>query len=140
MKTKSVYDIRRENMRQLVKEWGGPLALSMKLGYANASYIVQLAGPHPTREISEKTARGVEERLALSAGWMDVEHKGRAVTINETQVAHVVRAVAAVLEDAKVDLAPSPFGEIVALVYEHSQLVGRIDEDYIKRLVSLCSK
>lgn len=58
-------DYRRENLRKLIEQWGGPLPLSKKLGYANASFLVQMAGPHPTREVSEKTARTIEMKLEL---------------------------------------------------------------------------
>jgi hypothetical protein len=54
---KSTYDIRRENLRTLIKTWGGPTSLAKKLGHANGSYLAQIAGPHPRRDISEKVAR-----------------------------------------------------------------------------------
>ena len=73
---KSVFDIRRDNLRKLMEQWGGPTSLSQKLGHSNASYMAQLAGPRPTREVSEKTARDVERKLGLSSGWMDKPHKG----------------------------------------------------------------
>jgi hypothetical protein len=136
----NAFEIRRKNLRQLVKDWGGPLPLAMKLGYSNASFIVQMAGPNPSREISEKTARKIEEKLGLTAGWLDQAHTGKNPKVNEVAVAQIVRAVAAVLEDAQLDLKPANFGEIVALVYEHTNLTGAIDEDYIKRLVTLCKK
>lgn len=51
---RSVYDTRRENLRKLIRQWGGPTSLAKKLGHANGSYIAQLAGPHPSREVSER--------------------------------------------------------------------------------------
>lgn len=63
-----VFKQRRENLRKLVKEWSGPNNLAAKLGYTNASYLVQMVGPNPIREVSEKTARKIETALGLSAG------------------------------------------------------------------------
>jgi len=134
----SAFEMRRKNLRQLTKDWGGPLPLSIKLGYSNASFIVQMAGPNPSREISEKTARRIEAALGLPSGWMDQAHTGRPAKVNEVAVARIVRAVAAVLEDLQLDLPPARFGELVALTYEHAQLVGAVDEAYIKSLASLC--
>ena len=34
VRMKSVYDVRRENLRQLMKLWGGPTSLAKKLGHA----------------------------------------------------------------------------------------------------------
>jgi hypothetical protein len=62
---KSVYETRRVNLRALINQWGGPTSLSRKLGHSNGSYIAQIAGPHPSREISEKVAREVESKLGL---------------------------------------------------------------------------
>ena len=57
MRMQSGYDKRRENLRRLIGQWGGPTSLSKKLGHANGSFIAQIAGPNPRREISERTAR-----------------------------------------------------------------------------------
>ena len=66
---KTVYDIRRENLRALMKTWGGPTSLAKKLGHANGSYLAQIGGPNPRREISEKVAREIETKLGLALGY-----------------------------------------------------------------------
>lgn len=48
-----------------MQQWGGPTALAAHLGHSNGSYLAQLAGPNPKREVGERTARQVEERLGL---------------------------------------------------------------------------
>lgn len=60
---KSVYDTRRDNVRALMKTWGGPSSLAKKLGHANGSYLAQIAEPNPRREISEKVARETAKPL-----------------------------------------------------------------------------
>lgn len=133
-----IFKLRILNLRQLLKDWSGPANLAAKLGYSNASFVVQMAGPHPIRAISEKTARRIEEKLGLPTGWMDQEHKPeKSKTVNESEVVHIVRAVGAVLGDAGLSLPPDQFADVVALAYEHSRLVGKVDEAYIVKLVTL---
>ena len=66
---RSVYDQRRDNLRALMTQWGGPTSMAKKLGHSNGSYVAQLAGPNPSREISEKVAREMEAKLGLPIGW-----------------------------------------------------------------------
>lgn len=61
----TVYDVRRTNLRRLMQQWGGPTALAAHLGHSNGSYLAQLAGPNPKREVGERTARQIEAKLGL---------------------------------------------------------------------------
>lgn len=133
-----IYKQRRENLRRLVRDWSGPANLANKLGYANASYIVQMAGPHPIRAISEKTARKIEGKLGLPQGWLDTDHKAeKPAAVREAQVVRIVHAVGAVLGDAGLTLPPAQFAEVVELVHEHAALTGEVSEPYISKLVEL---
>jgi hypothetical protein len=58
-----VYRTRRTNLRALAAQWGGPTSLAKKLGHSNGSYLAQLIGPNPSREVSEKTAREIERNM-----------------------------------------------------------------------------
>lgn len=69
--------IRRNNLRELVAAQGGPTSVSKVLGYANGSFLAQLIGPNPSREISEKIARSMETRLGIPLGTLD-EHPEQA--------------------------------------------------------------
>ncbi len=69
--TKVVNDIRRDNLMRLIDALGGPTSLALKLGYANGTYLSQLAGRNPSRTVGEKVARMVETKLSLPDGWMD---------------------------------------------------------------------
>ena len=135
----SVYQIRRENLRGLAKQWGGPTSLARKLGHTNGSYLAQLIGPNPSREISEKVAREIEARLKLPVGWMDTEH-GVGTPVDDALLTDCVRAVAATLRDAGLRPAPEAYGTLVSLAYDHAKIAGRIDETYIKRLIELMGK
>lgn len=133
---KSVYEIRRENLRNLITTWGGPTSLAKKLGHSNGSYVAQLAGPHPSREVSEKVAREVESKLGLPSMWLDQPHAGEK-TLNDAALADCVRAVATVLRDASLRPDPDSYATLVQLTYDRAKLTGRIDEHYIQQLTEL---
>lgn len=133
----TVYAIRRENLRTLSKQWGGPTSLAKKLGHSNGSYLAQLIGPTPTREVSEKVAREIEGKLGLPAAWLDQEHASVTQHIDDEALSQCVRAVAATLRDASLRPNPDRYATIVSLVYEHFRLTGRVDEGYINKLIQL---
>ena len=133
---KSVFDVRRENLRKLIADWGGPTSLSLKLGYSNASYIAQLAGPHPSRDVGEKLARSVEEKLGLPALWLDGPTP-EAPKINNDLLAQCIRAVGTTVQEDRARLTPAQHAELVALTYDQGQRTGTLDEAYIRRLLRL---
>lgn len=133
----SVYDLRRENLRVLMTQWGGPTSLAKKLGHSNGSYIAQLAGPNPSREISEKVAREIESKLQLPIGWLDSKQNSKGTSVDDAALSECVRAVAAALRDGNLRPDPETYGTLVSLVYEHMKLTGRIDEPYILKLIGL---
>lgn len=133
---RSVYDKRRDNLRELMRTWGGPTSLAKKLGHANGSYLAQLAGPHPSRELSEKTAREMESKLGLPLGWLDGEH-GQAKPMDDEALSQCVRAVAAALRDAGQRPDPDTYAKLMTLAYEHAKLVGRVDEPFIVKIIGL---
>lgn len=133
---RSIYDTRRDALRQLMQTWGGPTSLAKKLGHSNGSYLAQLAGPHPSREISEKVAREMEAKLGLPLGWMDQEHNGTR-QLDDEALGACVRAVAAALRDVGHRATPDQMADLAALAYEHTKLVGRVDEAFINKLVRL---
>jgi hypothetical protein len=134
----NVYDNRRENLRRLVEQWGGPSALGAKLGYSNASFIVQMAGPHPSREISERTARKIEASLDLPAAWLDAQpDKAKSPSVDTSAVAGIIRLVGQMVEETGLKLANAKFADLVALAYEDAQDHGSPRPDFIKRVVQL---
>lgn len=133
----SVYEIRRENLRVLMSQWGGPTSLSKKLGHANGSYLAQLAGPNPSRDMSERTARTIEQTLKLPLGWLDQPQQATAHKLNDEGLAACVRAVATTLRDRDLRPDPEAYATIVQLVYDHAKLTGTIDENFITKLTEL---
>lgn len=108
---------RREVLKKLIEQYDGPAALARKLGYKNSSFLIQMAGPNPTRDVTEKTARSLEKQLDLPVGFMDgpVPHDTPAVDV--AVVTNVVRMVAQTCEDEGLRLEPEKFADLVALVY-----------------------
>ena len=132
----NVYEVRRGNLRKLMATWGGPTTLAAKLKHANGSYLAQLAGPHPSRELSEKTARQIEHALGLPGGWLDHQHSD-AQPLDDTVLAVCIRAVTAALDSGRVRPPPDRFADLVSLAYEHAQTTGAVDEAFILKLVRL---
>lgn len=137
MQMRSIYELRRDNLRELMRTWGGPTSLAKKLGHSNGSYLAQLGGPHPSREISEKVAREMEGKLGLPLGWLDQEHNGNARALDDSALSDCVRAVAAALRDAGHKATPDQMADLAALAYEHTKLTGRVDESFITKIVRL---
>lgn len=132
----SVYEIRRLNLRRLMSEWGGPASLARKLGHANGSYLAQLAGPNPSRDLSERTAREIESKLGLPSNWLDSEHQGQ-VRVDDEALASCVKAVAAALRDAGLRPDPDKYSILVGLVYDRWRTIGRLEEPYVNKLIDL---
>jgi hypothetical protein len=137
---RTIYDIRRDNLRTLMGQWGGPTSLSRKLGHSNGSYIAQIAGPNPSRQISEKVAREIEAKLELPLGWMDQEHAPVPDALDDQGLTECVTAVATVLRDTSLRPTPAAYAQLVSLAYDRFKLTGRIDEPFLQRLVSLLPK
>jgi len=134
---RSVFDVRRANLRKLMEQWGGPTSLSMKLGHSNGSYLAQLAGPHPSREVSEKVAREIERKLGLDAGWMDKTQKTASPQVDTSALIEVVALVRDLLDSNTVKISKEKFTDLVNLVYERTQETGQQQSEYARRLIKL---
>lgn len=143
-----IADIRRTNVRSLIGERGGLSALSLKLGYKNPSFLSQMTGPEPTREITEKTARKIESALGLGVGSLDApigqqraaQTPARAGAVDEGLVkfvADTIRTIGTACEVEGVSPTPSKFSEIVALVLSDTMERGAARPDRVQALVRL---
>lgn len=132
----TIYDVRRTNLRRLMQQWGGPTALAAHLGHSNGSYLAQLAGPNPKREVGERTARQIEIKLGLPHGFMD-EAQAEPQPLDEAALANCLRAVSTAVEDAGLKVSPEKFADVVGLAYDSAKTVGAVDERFIQRLVRL---
>ena len=133
---------RRENLRKLMTERGGPLVLAKRLGYRNSPFLIPLAGPNPTREISERTARAIEQALDLPELWLDEPHDGpaerKSADVNTETVASAIRICAEVCEELGVALKPVKFADLVTLAYSDAASSGApVRVDFVRKLVQL---
>ncbi len=157
-----VTQTRRTNLRTLIAHFGGPKALGERLGYKGPSFLVQMAGPNPNREITEKSARGFEESLGLEYGWLDKEPgtqpplvKGTiglphqrppttptavpaAVPTDVNLVTDVIRMVGQVCEEVSLTLPPMKFADVVALAYsDAAETGGKPREAHLRQVIKL---
>lgn len=138
-----VGEIRRENLRNLMAKHTA-VSLASMLGYRQSSFLSQMAGPNPTREVSEKTVRGFEKTLGLVVGAMDIpidelvekppisSEKLIELLINATRV------VGRVCEAEAVNVSIGKLADIVILTFEDAiEHGGVLREDRIKQMVGL---
>lgn len=66
-------DIRRRNARLLADQCGGSAEFARRIE-RDDSYVSQLIGETPARNIGARTARLIEQCFGLDEGWLDVDH------------------------------------------------------------------
>lgn len=140
-----VVELRRANVRQLLGERGSLTELSKRMGYRNPSFLSQMLGPEPTREITEKTARKIEKALGLGQGSLDqpigYQRPSQAPSRPDPQivalVADVIRMVGQECDAAEVHPSPGKLADIAALVLAASFEQGAPPADHIKKIVRL---
>jgi hypothetical protein len=94
----------------------------------------------PSKPITEKTARFVEETLGLPHGWMDGDHAaltGQHARVDTSLIRRVMLSVSAALQDAGVQLPPHRMALLAELAYEHAAEHGGVDDSHVVRLVKL---
>ena len=126
-----VHKRRLDNLRALIREWGGPTSLSKRLGYSNPTYLVQLAGPNPSRPLWERSARAIEKKLGLPDLWFDKNEDVQPSALD----AKLLRQVVDVVLQHK--LPSDKAADIIALLYEDAKKNNAISLDLAARLVAL---
>lgn len=86
----NVKDIRRENTRALARAIGGISALAKLLGKAQ-SQISRLIGRTPTKNIGDKLAAEIEIAFHKPYGWLDREHPGITLPLEEYEAVSEVK-------------------------------------------------
>jgi hypothetical protein len=138
---KTVFDTRRERFRAVIEARGGPKIIAKKLGYSSTSYISQTTGKNPTRVINEKPARAIEQLLGLPAGYLDHEDDAPggapSIDVQAPLVAEIVQHVMSIIEDRKQRPSAEKIAGVVALAYEHATSAGKVDREFVQRLLRL---
>lgn len=135
--------IRRDNLRKLASQHGGK-SLAQMLGQGQSSFISQMAGPNPTREVSEKTVRMLEVELNLAVGTLDrpigsqPEEKPVSAEQNIAMVSAVIRSIGNICIDESVELPTNKLTDIIALaIIDAMEHEGNLREDHIRQVVRL---
>lgn len=63
-------DQRRENLRTLAAAMTYA-ELARRLGYKSSTFLIHMAGPNPSRNVTESTARRVETAFGIANGSFD---------------------------------------------------------------------
>ncbi|MQR02348.1 hypothetical protein [Glaciimonas soli] len=137
---KEVVEIRRYHLRHLInRRYKGIVDASKALGYPTASFLVQMLGPHPSKNITSKTARLFEEKLGLDVGTLDEPISGHtAPPVDIAQTLELIRLVGRVCEGEAITLAPMKLTDVIALALADTMEHGGVPrEDYIKTLLRL---
>ena len=127
-----ITDTRIANARRAFAQAGGVGKVAKKLGYANASFLVQIFGPNPTRAPSEKTMRKIESALVLPSGSLDwpaaswSPEPGISLNqsaplrpqINVDQLGKAILFVKRLESEEQVQLSNDRLATLVAMVYE----------------------
>lgn len=111
------------NARLAIERAGGVGQVAAKMGYANASFLVQMFGPNPTRPASEKTVRKMESVLGLAAGSLDKAQgvqlpPAAATQIDPQQLTQMIQMVNRLAAEEGVKLSTDRFASLVAMAYE----------------------
>jgi hypothetical protein len=140
----NIADTRRTNLRTLIEQHGGVSRLSEKLGYRSPSFLVQQAGPNPSREVTEKSARNFEQKLGLEAGYLDRNPdlaltQQAPVVIDSGVISDVIRLVGALMAREQVPVpAPERFADLLALAVTDTLEHGGVPrESHIRSVVRL---
>jgi len=72
--------IRRKNLRKFIEKMKSQADLADKLEM-DPSYLSQIAGINPSKNIGTRVARDIEKKLGLSDGWMDRDHSGESTDL-----------------------------------------------------------
>lgn len=134
----NLQDLRRRNLKALIKEWDGPTNLATKLGHSGPSYLSQLVSGN--RPITENTARAIEVKLALPPRWLDGETHERKAQLNVSLLNQVMKAASIAVEEVGVRMSPSRMADLVTLIYEEADAKGALDEAFVLKVVKLMSK
>lgn len=139
----NIAEVRRNNLRYLMEQHSATKLATM-LGYRQSSFLSQMAGPNPTREVTEKTARAFEKQLELPPGAFDTPMGEPAKPEQQSaqemvaMVLEATRTLGRVCETEAVNLPSSKFADLLVLILQDTmEKGGAVREDRTRQLVSL---
>lgn len=131
-------EARRKNLRIVVEQFGGAAATAKLLGHANRTFLPQLIGPNPRRDISERLARSIEEKLGLQLGALDIFNEAESA---EGLLAELHEAFLSLLNELGPvglrTITEQQFADLCAALLAQHREAGRVSASFIQRLVRL---
>lgn len=118
MNSNYMEDIRRANLKKLIKRYGTQAKLAEALG-VTSGYITILKNPDTTKDsyrpFNEKTARLLEQTLNLADGWLDKEISDSVLTlVNAKDEAIVITQYKEAIASMGVgNYVDGPLGEVI---------------------------
>lgn len=79
-----INEIRRKKLRNLIEKAKSQTEFAEKIG-KDPSYLSQVAGINPSKNIGTRVARSIEKKLKLPEGWMDQDHSGHPAVQEESE-------------------------------------------------------
>jgi hypothetical protein len=132
------------NLREIRSRFAQQEDLARALEWT-APYLCQLIGPHPTRPITERTARKIERRLGLPDGALDADPAsgtggGRWRTAAASFVAPVMAAVDDEIARHRRTLSREQYRALVDYLHRQAVARGSVDRNEVKGLLGLLSQ
>lgn len=150
MSQEEIFATRRNNLRLLIGR-SSSKELAERLQHTNASYLAQLAGPNPSRGLSEKGARKFEQLLDLPKGWLDQNNDRRATPapaaqsdemsdpdIDADRLAQCLEIAQEVCDAKGLTPTPRKFADLVVIAYYSAGSLAHI-RDSVARMCNLMS-
>jgi hypothetical protein len=134
-----ISEIRLENARKHIELFGGVGKVASAMGYENPSFLVQVFGPNPTRNVTEKMIHKLEAATGLLNGTLDNEGiEGSTLAFDMKLVYTVIRFVGTVAESEGVQVGPDRFASLVQLALSDAiEHAGKPREAYLRQVLQL---
>lgn len=93
---KDIDEIRRDNLRLLEREYGGPTATAAQVGMSTAQFANLRDGAKDSktgkpRGMRKDTARKIEQNANKPTGWLDVDHSSASADLpNKSQMSGMI--------------------------------------------------
>ena len=139
----SIIEERLINGRRAIDLAGGVSKVAAEMGYANASFLVQIFGPNPTRAPSDKMMRKLERTLGLPERSLDAPAapplpSATSVPLNTAQLARGIQLVSQISDEEAVRLGSDRLASIIAMGYEDAaENDGQPRESRLRQVVRL---
>lgn len=133
---KTVYDLRRENLKNRLEEPGAKTQLALKLGVSQARITHLVTGHRP---VHEDTARQIEDALGLSPRELD-RAPGAPPEGADVDMDLMVEATAVALEYMRTEGLPLDKAKAVKLtkaIYAYGKQAGGINAQAIRPLLKM---